>query len=414
MGAALFDAAGPTPIARYTALALDPIESLSWSLGDEGDPFVLLDAMHRRSQRLGFKAFPGPHPLIATLLSYDLGRTIETIPNTARAEGHLPDLWAARYDAAYVWDRVDRAGWLIGHSAAAVDRLAHRMANTPPLIPHAAQIGPVIAELDQSTYTRAIERILHHIGDGDVYQVNFALRFQAQVNTQPSAIFTRLHRCSQVPFAAALRLSDQRAIFSISPERYLRWNAAGHVETRPIKGTRPRGKTPEEDAALQAELAKSPKDAAEHLMIVDLERNDLGRVCEIGSVHVPRQAAPEAYATVHHLVSTVAGKLRPEVSLADLLRATFPGGSITGAPKIRAMEIIDRLEPVRRGPYCGAVGYLDAAGGGDLNLAIRTAWQHGPTLYYSAGGGIVADSTPAAEWAEAQVKAKAFIDALSD
>ena len=266
--------------------------------------------------------------------------------------------------------------------------------------------------MDQATYDAAIAAIQAHIRAGDVYQANFALRFSAPTSSgDPGPVFDRLHTRSPVPFAAALRLDAGTSILSMSPERFLRWHPDGRVETRPIKGTRPRSADASTDAALIAELRGSAKDAAEHVMIVDLQRNDLGRVCVAGTVRVARLMGVESYATVHHLVSVVEGQRKEPNDLRGLLRATFPGGSITGAPKISAMGIIDALEPVRRGMYCGSVGYLDASGGGDLNIAIRTAIVANGRLYYSAGGGIVADSDPSDEWAEAWDKARAFIEA---
>jgi para-aminobenzoate synthetase component 1 len=350
---------------------------------------------------------------VVCALAYDLGRRVERLPTLARDDAHLPVLWAARYDAAYVWDRVAGTGRLVATSRAAADALAARLTRPPPadapLVP-----GEARPEMARADYAAALRRILEHIADGDVYQVNYTLRFSAPCRgLDPGAFFARLHARTPSPFAACLRLDASRSILSVSPERFLRWTPDGRVETRPIKGTRKRGATPVEDAALQAELAASEKDRAEHVMIVDLERNDLGRICLPGTVKPTRLFAPEGYATVHHLVSTVEGRLRPDVGLPELLRATFPGGSITGAPKIRAMEVIETLEPVRRGVYCGALGYLDAAGGGDLNIAIRTAWSAGDRLYYQAGGGIVADSDPDAEWDEAMVKARAFLEACA-
>ncbi len=411
MGAALFDAGGPADDpGRFAALALHPVETLAWRPGDAGDPFALLEALAARRPAAWIGGH-GPQPLVACLLGYDLGRVVERVPTLARAEHHLPDLWAARYDAAWVHDRAVGRGHLVGTPAGQA-RLAAALLEPPPSAPP-ARAGPATCETDFAAYAAAFARVKAHILDGDVYQVNLTVRFRAPLTPgDPGALFAALHARSPVPFAAALRPAADRAVLSISPERFLRWDAAGHVETRPIKGTRPRGATPAADADLAAELAGSLKDRAEHVMIVDLERNDLGRVCRTGSVHVPRLCAPEPYATVHHLVSTVAGRLRPDAGLADLLRATFPGGSITGAPKLRAMEIIEALEPTRRGPYCGSIGYLDAQGGGDLNIAIRTAWVAGDALYYQAGGGVVADSEARAEWDEAWVKARAFLDAL--
>lgn len=411
VGAALFDAAGPVrDTGRFAALAIEPAEVVTWRLGDPGDPFSRLAAL--RGERVA--AHDGwPRPQVACALGYDLGRTIERIPTSARAEGHLPDLWAARYPAVYVWDRVAEGGRIFADTARAADGLQRWLTGPTRVIP-ALRLGPVAAEMSRAHYDKAIARIHAHIRAGDVYQVNFALRFSAAAAVaDPGPLFARLHARSPVPFAAALRLDADRAILSVSPERFLAWDAAGRVETRPIKGTRPRHADPVADAAAAAALSASEKDAAEHVMIVDLQRNDLGRVCRSGSVRVARLAAPEQYATVHHLVSVVEGQRRDPADLVGLLRATFPGGSITGAPKISAMGIIDALEPVRRGMYCGSVGYLDAAGGGDLNIAIRTAILAEGRLFYSAGGGIVADSNAADEWAEAGHKARAFIEAIA-
>lgn len=411
VGAALFDAGGPlADTGRFCALAIAPSAVLSWRLGDPGDPFAALAAF--AGQPIAAPADGWPRPRIACALGYDLGRVIERIPSVARAEGHLPDLWAARYPAVYVWDRAEQAGRIFGESVAAVERLQRFAVGAGPA-PPAPQLGRAVPEMSRATYDAAIARIQAHIRAGDVYQVNFALRFSAPVQVaDPAPLFARLHARSPVPFAAALRIDARRAILSVSPERFLAWDAAGRVETRPIKGTRPRRADPIADAAEAEALCASKKDAAEHVMIVDLQRNDLGRICTPGSVRVARLAGLERYSTVHHLVSVVEGRRRDSADLAGLLRATFPGGSITGAPKISAMGIIDALEPVRRGMYCGSVGYLDAAGGGDLNIAIRTAILADDRLYYSAGGGIVADSVAGEEWAEAGHKARAFLDAL--
>ena len=401
VGGALFDAAGPLTggIHRYAALCLDPVETLSWRLGDPGDPFELLAELHGRARRPGEVAHP--RPLVACALGYDLGRVVERLPSTAHADGHLPDLWAARYSRALVWDRLEQRAIHVG------DGWRDPVGATPAF---SVGLDPQ-PEMSRDAYLDALARIRGHIAAGDVYQVNYTVRFSAPFEGDASALFTRMRARSPVPFGALLRPAADQAVLSTSPERFLAWDAAGHVETRPIKGTRPRSADPVQDARAVAELRASAKDAAEHVMVVDLERNDLGRVCRPGSVEVSRLLAPEAYATVHHLVSTVRGRLRPDARLPDLLRATFPGGSITGAPKVRAMQIIEALEPVRRGIYCGAVGYLDASGAGDLNIAIRTAWQAGGRLYYQAGGGIVADSDPATEWEEVGWKARAFLDA---
>lgn len=409
-GGALLDAGGSTAATgRYAALLLAPTETVAWRLGDAGDPWATLEALNRGPAW----SAAGPCPRVACVLGYDLGRTIEQLPSVARVEGHLPDLWAARYRAAWVFDRATGTGRLVGEDAAAVDELALRLRHPPPADPPLQVLATPRPELTEAGYRAALERVLAHIAAGDTYQVNFALRFSAPVQPgDPIGLFARLHTRSPVPFAACMRLSETTAVLSTSPERFLAWDAQGRVETRPIKGTRPRGRTGEEDTARALALRTSAKDAAEHVMIVDLERNDLGRVCRPGTVRVQRLMGLESYATVHHLVSTVVGELEPPHGLAGLLRATFPGGSITGAPRLRAMEIIDALEPVRRGPYCGAMGYLDATGGGDLNIAIRTAWVADGRIFYSAGGGIVADSEIESEYEEALLKARAFLEGV--
>lgn len=411
VGGALLDAGGPVePPGRYAALGLVPDDVLVWNEGDPGDPFERLEAL--AGAPAAVQGFKGPLPRVVCALSYDLGRVVERLPRLATDLREAPALWAARYPAVYVWDRDTGTGRLAGGSPAAVDSLAAalRASGSPP--PPVA-LGAPVTDLSRADHAAALARIQAHIRAGDTYQINYTVRFSAPraAGGDPTSFFFRLHRASPAPFAACLRTGEETGLFSISPERFLAWDATGVVETRPIKGTRPRGFTPAEDAEEQAALLASEKDRAEHVMIVDLERNDLGRVCRTGSVEVVKLADLETHRTVHHLVSTVRGRLRPEVGLASLLRATFPGGSITGAPKIRSMEIIEALEPVRRGPYCGAIGYLDARGGGDLNIAIRTAWATPERVVYQAGGGIVADSLPDDEWAELMVKARAFLSA---
>jgi aminodeoxychorismate synthase component I len=252
--------------------------------------------------------------------------------------------------------------------------------------------------------------VLEYIAAGDIYQVNLSQRFSAPYGGEAMALYERLRRQSPAPFAAYLDLGEA-VVLSASPERFLRV-AGRELETRPIKGTRPRGGTPEEDRRLAAELLASPKDRAELVMIVDLERNDLGRVSEYGSVHVPELVRLEAHPTVFHLVATVRGRLRPELSAVDALRACFPGGSITGAPKIRAMQIIEELEPTHRGFYTGAIGYLGWDGCADLNIAIRTIVLIDRHAHFQVGGGIVADSDPCAEYEETLHKGRALMRAL--
>ena len=269
----------------------------------------------------------------------------------------------------------------------------------------------VTASIDESGYGNAVERIRAYIAAGDVYQVNLSLRLRAALAADPLAVYGSLRALQPVPFGGYFDFGDMR-VLSNSPELFLRRRGT-HVETCPIKGTRPRGADGGEDERLADELRNDPKERAEHVMIVDLERSDLGRVARTGSVHVPRFAELARFRTVQHLVSTVAATVPDEVATGDLLNATFPSGSITGAPKIRAMEIIDEVETGTRGFYTGALGWIDASGDCDLNVAIRTAVARDGEVTYHAGSGIVADSDPRREYLECMVKARAFLATLA-
>ena len=260
-------------------------------------------------------------------------------------------------------------------------------------------------------YLHAVNRVREYILAGDIFQTNLSQRFEAPLEELPWDLYRRLRSQNAAPFAAYLDFPEA-LILSASPERFLRVTPDRHVETRPIKGTRPRGVGPEHDAALGQALTESAKDRSENLMIVDLIRNDLSRVCSPGTVRVQELFALEHFATVHHLVSTVVGQLRAGTDALDLLRAAFPGGSITGAPKLRAMEIIAELEPSARGVYCGAIGYLGLSGALDTSIPIRTAVVRDGRVYLSAGGGIVADSDAEQEYRETLDKARGMIDAL--
>jgi para-aminobenzoate synthetase component 1 len=258
----------------------------------------------------------------------------------------------------------------------------------------------------------AVARVIEYIRAGDIFQANLSHRLEAPLDGTPLELYRRLRTRNPAPFAAFLDFGEL-AVASSSPERFLRVAPGGQVETRPIKGTRPRGLGPEHDAALALALAESEKDRAENVMIVDLLRNDLSRVCRPGTVRVPQLFALEQYATVHHLVSTVVGELEPEHDAVDLLRAAFPGGSITGAPKVRAMQIIAELEPTQRAVYCGAIGYLSTSGALDTSVVIRTCLVRGRDVYFQVGGGIVADSDPEQEYRETLDKAGGLLAALA-
>lgn len=415
---------------RYDILACDPHVVLITRgddtfihRGDEveisqRDPFHLVD---EALAELG-PAEAGELPFAGGALgffAYDLGRRLERLPTFASRDLDTPDMVVGLYAHAVVVDHAARACWLVSHPAArdAPTLLRRACSAQEPVTPAAfgtrfevtSQVRP---EMDFTTYAAAWQRIKQYLSEGDVYQVNLTQRFSAEVRGDPWDAYQRLRHVNPAPFSAYLKLPDG-AILSSSPERFVRVQG-DEVETRPIKGTRRRSGDPAEDARLAEELSTSLKDRAENVMIVDLLRNDLGKICAVGSVRVPRLFAIETYARVHHLVSTVCGKLAPGVSAAEVLRACFPGGSITGAPKIRAMEIIEELEPNRRGVYCGAIGYLSCDGGMDTNIAIRTLVQDGTRLYCWAGGGIVMDSELESEYQECLTKAAAMLEVFAD
>jgi para-aminobenzoate synthetase component 1 len=389
-------------------------------------------------------------------LGYDLRHFVERLPAAAADDLRVPDMAMAFYDTALVMDHQSRRAWIAAaelgmpgrpnaeHRAAELfERLSSdtpgaeaagrgsfnrentKTGNAAAQLPsdnalsrsRASAVQPerpateIVCNFTRADYLRAIQRAKDYIAAGDIFQVNLSRRFEARISISAPELYLRLRRINPAPMAAYLGGGDF-AVVSASPERFLRLRR-GRVETRPIKGTRRRGHTPEEDAALAQELLRSEKDAAELAMIVDLERNDLGRVCSYGTVRVTRPKALESFATVHHLVATVVGRLHAASDRIELLKATFPGGSITGAPKIRAMQIIDELEPTRRSIYTGAIGYLGFDGGMDLNIAIRTFLVQGDRAWFQAGGGIVADSQLESEYEETAQKARALIEAVA-
>ena len=374
-------------------------------------------------------AAPPPGHLRLGYLAYEFGRNFERLPAPAFDDLGLPDLLWPTYDWWIEWDHA--TGAAVVHAARderlrwVVERLKgdrpkprwpkpHHVRPTerPPLFP-APELGPGISStFPAAGYREAVRRVVEYIRAGDIFQANLSQRFSSPFTAHPWQLYRELRAGSPAPFSAYLQYDDH-AVVSHSPERFLRLDAERWVETRPIKGTRPRGRTPAEDRALAAELVASEKDRAEHVMIVDLLRNDLSRVSAPGTVRCEELLALESYPSVHHLVSTVTGHLEKGRGGADLVAATFPGGSITGAPKLRAMEIIAELEPTARGVYCGAIGAWTAADELDLSIGIRTAVVRGETVSWSAGGGIVADSDPAAEYAETLDKARGIAEAVA-
>jgi len=383
---------------------------------------------------------------LAGYLSYDLKDWIERFPQRAVRDLPLPDLCLGFYDIVWAWRRSTGEGWIVStglsegepkalddteRKARARARLEaqwrvveSRSAAGPspkperspkpvrsPELPGLTSPGPrVTSNFTRAGYLRMVEHALGHIAAGDIYQVNLAQRFRVEPAPSHAALYQALRAAAPAPFLASISLPGG-GIASSSPERFFRIQG-DRIETWPIKGTRPRGTTAADDARLRSDLLASSKDRAENVMIVDLERNDLGRVCEIGSVHVPALCEVSSHSNVHHLVSRVEGRLREDVHPVEVLRALFPGGSITGAPKIRAIEIIDELEPIRRGVYTGAIGYWDVSGDCDWNIAIRTVIAVDGAAYFHAGGGIVADSTPEGEYEETLVKASGMLRAL--
>jgi para-aminobenzoate synthetase component 1 len=395
--------------------------SVAW-----GDP---LDALEALLPGPPATAAPLPVPFVGgavVALGYELAAALEPVAVAACDDLALPDLTALGVDRLYACDHVEgRAyalAWAEGAEPAAAARraeadaraLAERLPDGAPP-PELHRAGTPLARhggFDAEGHAKTVERIREGIAAGDLYQACLTHRLELPWNGDAFALAGALRASNPAPFACLLSLPDATVVGS-SPERFLRVSADGWLESRPIKGTRPRRAEAGADRAERAALAASAKDRAENLMIVDLVRNDLGRVCETGSVHVPELFAIEPYASVFQLVSTVRGRLAPGRGALDAVRAAFPPGSMTGAPKLAAMELLARLEPVRRGLYSGAIGYLDLRGGADLSVTIRSAILARGRAFVHTGGGIVADSEAGAEWDEAESKARALLEALA-
>jgi para-aminobenzoate synthetase component 1 len=365
--------------------------------------------------------------------AYDFGRRLERIPARARDDLRLPDLVVGLHDLVVAFDHASGAAWALasglpadkGERRARAERRIEEMLRRleasrpvePAAVPASAERLVATSTFERAGYLAAVESVQEHIRRGDIFQANLSRRWTVPLAaTSPAersfALFEALGRSSPAPFACWLAHGDH-AIACASPERFLELRGA-RVETRPIKGTRPRGGDRAADARLAAELLASAKDRAENVMIVDVLRNDLGRVCEAGSVETPVLCELESFPQVHHLTSTVAGVLREGLDAFDLLHACFPGGSITGAPKIRAIQILDALEPARRHAYTGCAGYVDWSGDADWNILIRGAIVTREAVHFAAGGGITSDSDPEAEHAETLHKAEAVRGALAE
>jgi len=450
-------------LGRYSFLTADPAIVVrskgpvtEVADGDGGWRRVEGDALGVVAARLGPPVEPvsGLPPFqggAAGYIGYDYGAVLERIPPTRYDDLAIPDVVLGLYDWVIAWDHLIGTAWIIStglpeQGEAQVRRARERLEEvrqrvrafdglpqathvrdrwpaiplpecpSPPSFPvlgveGAEKIG-LRSSFTHSAYLDAVARVREYILAGDIFQANLSQRFEGPLAEPAFGLYRRLRRRNAAPFAAYIDLGSF-AVLSASPERFLRLDEnRRHVETRPIKGTRPRGLWPMHDAALGRALTESDKDQAENVMIVDLLRNDLSRVCRPGTVRVPELFALEQHPTVHHLVSTVVGELEPGTGPVELLRAAFPGGSITGAPKVRAMEIIAELEPTRRGVYCGSIGYISSTGAMDMSIVIRTYVALRGRVYFQAGGGIVADSDPEQEYRETLDKARALIEVL--
>lgn len=429
-GAVLLDSGRPAAErGRHDILSAWPAAMLTPMHEESGPAFF--ERLRGALRRLGPAVVPGGEPLpfaggVIGYLAYEFGRRLE--PLTGNTED-IPDARFGLYDWALITDHHRRTSTLVFHPACPTPRRqavietfrafaagAHDDAHTSALPAAAAAENfrlesPFRPAVDQAAYRDAVVRIREYIAAGDCYQVNYTQQFAAAFRGDPWPAYRALRAACPTPFAGYLDLGGGGAVLSLSPERFLRLSG-GRIEARPIKGTRPRGRTPEEDRALADRLLASTKDRAENVMIVDLLRNDIGRSCRTGSVRVPELCSLESYPNVHHLVSCVCGELMEGRDAFDLLAGSFPGGSITGAPKLRAMQIIEELEPHRRGVYCGSLLYIDVRGEMDSSITIRTLVAHNGRIRCWGGGGIVHDSIWQKEYQESLDKVSVLMKTL--
>jgi para-aminobenzoate synthetase component 1 len=431
-GLVLLESARPGRNARWTYLTADPVAVLE-SPAAGPDPFAVARRLVARLDRTVVIPADAP-PFLGGLvgfLGYDVGAVLERLPALAPADQDLPPLRLALHDWVVAWDRRTGHAWIGGRAldgdgrrlARRLDDVHARLTSPPRSAPGATaetRGEPLVfrSGLDRAAFEARVAAVREHIARGDLYQANLTRRLETPFDGDPWPLYRRLRTGDPSLFSAYLDLGlgqltgRPRALLSASPEPFLSVDSQGLVMTDPIKGTRPRGRDAASDRALARDLLSSAKDRAENVMIVDVLRNDLGRVCRPGSVRVPRLCRLERTAAVQHLVSTVTGVLAPDRDAFDLLAASFPGGSITGAPKIRAMEILEGLEPVRRGPYTGAIGWIGPDGAMQTSIVIRTFVADGQRLTLHVGGGITWKSDPAAEWDETVDKARGPLSAI--
>jgi para-aminobenzoate synthetase component 1 len=435
----LDSALGSNKLGRFSFLGIEPFLifkskkdhlTLDWITRREakrGNPFLALKGLFRQ-YRVDLRD-GSPVPFIGGgvgYFSYDLKDFNERLPDRAVDDIDIPDSIVCFYDTILAFDHYTEECYIIStgfpekgkkrlyRQKARLESLRNKVLNHIPTDryqPPRLVTPRIESNFTRDTYVNAVLKAKEYIKRGDIYQVNLSQRFKVTLEADPFDLYGILRTINPAPFACFLNFGEVK-VASASPERFLKVEGR-RIETRPIKGTRPRGENPGEDERLKRELMSSVKDKAENLMIIDLERNDLGRICEYGSVRVTEFMACEEYATVFHLVSAVEGKLRKEADAADCLINCFPGGSVTGAPKIRSMEIIEELEPVKRSIYTGSIGYISFNGSMDTSVVIRTFIIKGRDAYFQVGGGIVYDSDPEREYEETLDKAKALIQAVS-
>ena len=391
-------------------------------------PFTVLKT---ELHQLGFPDFQHSDniPFIGGALgffSYDFGRTLESLPSIAKNNYHTPDMLVGLYDWALIQDHQLQTCQLITLPSIDANQKENLISllNSPQLpntdlcpsnLNTPFKLNSLFtSNMSKREYSDKFKKIQNYIVAGDVYQVNFAQRYSADFEGSPLSAYRQLRERLPSPFSAYFDIGNDQTILSFSPEKFITVDENKNVETKPIKGTRPRSDNPKEDAQLAKALINCEKDRAENLMIVDLQRNDIGKTCKPGSINVPLMFNLESYPNVHHLVSTITGKLSDQYSAIDLLAGCFPGGSITGAPKLRAMEIIEEVEPHRRATYCGSIGYISLDGQMNTNIAIRTLLCESGKIYCWGGGGIVADSNVDAEYQETLDKIAIIIDTLEE
>lgn len=433
----LDSATGDAKLGRFSFIAFDPFIRIvakdnTVSVNDEvcdQDPWILLKKLMHTYHSA--KALDCASPLQGGFIgsfSYDLCHHFESIPQPRKNSLQFPDLQIGGYDLMLAFDHINKTAWIISTGFPEINNEARQeraqarlefakmvLQQAPERLPELNLAESVVENITHLTnkhdYINKVQQVIDYIYAGDIYQANLSQRYLAELNIQDSfTLYQRLRTVNPAPFSVYANY-PAGIILSASPERFLKLSN-NKVTTSPIKGTRPRGKSKPEDQAFLENLLQSKKDRAENIMIVDLLRNDLARVCKAGSVQVTQLCEVESYATVHHLVSTISAELLEQHNAIDLLQATFPGGSITGAPKIRAMEIINELEEEARGPFYGSIGYIGFDGEMDTSILIRTMLLQNNTITFQVGGGIVADSIPQEEYEETLVKARGLLAAL--